>query len=239
MKSILLIFFTCLYLAISAQDKLFFKNGKFLSTNIITIHKNRVIILDSNLVYKSINTDDILLLETKSNTIKLFKPNDTLDVKEKIFNNNIGIIFSDIFLTRLSVSYERFLNKNKHVGIALQIGYNFINQKSNIFNRYVPNYTNKQSDILWNTGLDLNYYLKENSNSLYLGPRIRYGYLFYSFPLIASSFQFQIGKRFLSENKRFTQNISLGIGIFKFLEQFPKNYYFSSFSLNYRLAVSW
>ncbi|MCA0430869.1 MAG: hypothetical protein LCH32_10250 [Bacteroidetes bacterium] len=239
MKFNLTIYLICLSLTVFAQDKLFFKNGNYLSTNIITIHKNQIIILDSNLSHKSINTKDLILLETKSGIIKLFNPKDSSVINKNNRLSSFGVVLSDVFLTRLTLCYERFFTKNKHLGVALPIGFNFINSNSRFMHRYMPNSSNKQAEFLWNTGLELNYYLKNNSNGLYLGPRFRYGYLFYSFPYLANSFQFQIGKRFMSTNKKFSQNISVGLGVFKFLEMFPKKYYFSSFSLNYRLALNW
>ena len=160
MKFNLTIYLICLSLTVFAQDKLFFKNGNYLSTNIITIHKNQIIILDSNLSHKSINTKDLILLETKSGIIKLFNPKDSSVINKNNRLSSFGVVLSDVFLTRLTLCYERFFTKNKHLGVALPIGFNFINSNSRFMHRYMPNSSNKQAEFLWNTGLELNYYLK-------------------------------------------------------------------------------
>jgi hypothetical protein len=236
--TILFIFVT---LILSAQDKLILKDGKVLYVNIVSIHENQVTYTDTTAEAKiyQIPSNELVLLETKAGTLKLIRIKDSITQPTKKYNNAIGIIPSDIALSRFTLAYERILTKKQHVGLMIPFGFNFFNVNTTRASQLSSLQTGQKVNFMWNSGFDLNYYQNTSKNGLFFGPRFRIGYLLYNIPFQAFTVQGQIGKRFCSEDSRLTQHFSVGLGVFKFLEFGPVNYFFTAMSINYRLSVKW
>lgn len=241
MKFIFTIILILTALLLNAQDKLILKNGKVLIVNVLTVHENQVLYTDtaSNTRNFQIPLKDLILIETKAGILKLFGTNDSIVKPTKKYHNAFGFTPSDIALSRLTLSYERILTKKKHVGLVIPFGFNFFNVNTSRARQLSSLQTGQKVNFMWNSGFDLNYYQNTTKNGLFFGPRFRVGYLLYNIPFYAVTIQGQIGKRFCSENKRFIQHFGVGLGLFKFMEFGPLNYYFSAMSINYRLSVRW
>lgn len=228
-------------LVLNAQDKLIFKSGKVLYVNIVSIQQNQVIYTDTALEAKiySVPKNELILLETKAGILKLLGVKDSVTQTVKKFKNALGIIPSDIALSRFTLGYERILTKQQHVGLLIPFGFNFFNVNTSRASQLSSLQTGQKVNFMWNSGFDLNYYQNTSKNGLFFGPRLRIGYLLYNIPFQAFTLQGQIGKRFCSDNSRLTQHFSVGLGLFKFLEFGPANYFFTAMSINYRLSVKW
>ncbi len=241
MKFNYIILFMFAALILSAQDKLILKNGKILYVNVVSIYENQVTYTDTTAEAKiyQVPTNEIIIIETKAGVLRLIGAKDSITQPTKIYKNFIGIIPSDIVLSRFTLGYERILTKKQHVGLMIPFGFNFFKVNTSRASQLSGLQTGQKVNFMWNSGFDLNYYQNTSKNGLFFGPRFRFGYLLYNIPFQAFTAQGQIGKRFYSEDKRFVQHLGVGLGLFKFLEFGPANYFFTAMSINYRLSVKW
>jgi|694.fasta_scaffold00224_70 hypothetical protein len=218
-----------------AQDKIILKNGKVILANVYSINKVNVLFSDTNLYdkLKSINTNSLVLIESKSGVIHYFYNDDNALKTKQIKKNHLGCIFSDLLLFRTSISYERRFGEN--IGIMIPLGLDFSGELLSQFNLIsTGRRTNK---LPYAIGLDFNYYL--NNSNFYFGSRLRYGYLLFSNQYIVTSFQFQVGRTFSAKSEYTIQHFSLGFGGLHYRFLMNRREFFPSLSFNYRLSVKW
>lgn len=225
-----------------SQDKLFLKNGILIPCKIISISENNISYKDTskNEMINILSKNQVLLAEYKSGDIFIFGSknntplqNDSLPEtkqqirerklkewkpeEEKLKNNILGFYFHELYLGRLTVSYERlFANKSLGITFPVSLTYNtfyLIAQSTN--NNFGPN-----PGVNFISGVDINYYYDLKAKlKYYFGPRIRYGTDMLLGGVEGLTVQIQNGI-FRSRGKRFTSTLGCGVGFFKLSEKY-------------------
>lgn len=160
-------------------------------------------------------------------------------------NNILGFYLPELFLGRLTVSYERlFANKSMGIKIPFSLTYDsfgalgeFSSNSSSSSSSSSSTSTNGSSNGNTNntttnssvnrtrgtgfiTGIDVNYYYDLKPQlKYYFGPRIRYGTDMVLGGIEGLTFQLQNGI-FKSNGKRMTSTLGFGVGFFKLSQKY-------------------
>lgn len=162
-------------------------------------------------------------------------------------NNILGFYLPEIFLGRLTISYERlFANKSMGIKIPFSLTYDsfgalgeFSSNSSNTNSSSTSTSTNGGSNGNTNsnsttnnsavkrtrgtgfiTGIDVNYYYDLKPKlKYYFGPRLRYGTDMVLGGIEGLTFQLQNGI-FKSSGKRMTSTLGFGVGFFKLSQKY-------------------
>lgn len=237
LKNIFVLVFALTSFIALGQDKVVFKDGRRLKCKIVAINPSTVTFKDSTEKLTTIAKNDLLIAEYSSGSIYIFgntaasptfstpinKPRDKkadIREKEKNFSDNIiGIQIPDIFMGRLTLSYERLFFE-KQMGIAVPVSMTY--DPNVIYSGLSTDTSMKASKVRKNvsfvTGVDLNYYFESRSHTkFFVGPRFRYGTDVALGNITAYSVQFQNGFLICSSNGKMASTFALGFGFARIL----------------------
>ncbi|MBL7935483.1 MAG: hypothetical protein JNM51_06715 [Bacteroidia bacterium] len=240
-----------------AQDKLFFRDGKVIPCKIVAISENTISYKDTiaNVPLIMVSKNQVLLTEYQSGTIYMFSRDsssisslpDMDETKEQrkerkmkewkeqealLSNNILGFYITQLFLGRLTVSYERlFANKSMGIKIPLSLTYDALGalaeySANNSSSGTTTSSGNNPNNVQRNrgtgiiTGIDVNYYYDLKPQlKYYFGPRVRYGTDMILGGIEGLTFQLQNGI-FKSRGKHITNTLGFGVGFFKLSQKY-------------------
>lgn len=235
-KNYIILLFILAVNAITAQDKMVFKDGKKLDCKIVAINPNTVTYKDSSNAEKMITVpkSSVLMAEFKSGSVYIFgndqptpamqdkKKDKSMDAREreKDFSDNIiGIQIPDLLFGRLTLSYER-LFLEKQLGIAVPVSLSFDPQAlfSGNTTDTSANAPKVNRNLGYVTGVDVNYYFHSKGYSkFFVGPRFRYGTDANLGNITAYTIQIQNGFLLAGSNGRFASTLAFGFGFARIL----------------------
>ena len=239
--------------ALSAQDKLIFKNGEIKKGYIVSIGQDVVFFkkYDTSLTSKQIPKADLILLENYKGDVFIFsETKKDLDLKKSespVFKRNaIGLQPLAILFGRATIVYERFTKDNK-VGFVFPLSLTF-DPIGTLYNSRLDtsmNSVKRIKGINFIGGMDVNFYIGKNEHTkFFVGPRIRYGTDMFLKGIEAYSIQTQFGWKIGNPAKASIQHLSFGFGLVRILSSpagaliSPKQSY-GWYSLNYRVGIKW
>ncbi|MBI2721642.1 MAG: hypothetical protein HYX39_05660 [Bacteroidetes bacterium] len=245
---IIFLFFS---ITLSAQDKIFLKEGKVKKGVVISQGIDFILFKTSDTaatIYK-IPKSNVMMIEKYDGKVFTYgtkiSKTDSSFLKKVFKKNSFGLQPFGFFTGRLAVSYER-LNKEGAIGYCFPVALTF-----DPVGVIYPPRANRFGTITHKAGynfiggIDVNFYIgKRETWKFFVGPRIRYGVNMFLINLEAYSIQTQFGWRIGKPNKLFTQHISVGLGIARILSSQagnrinPKQSYGWG-SINYRIGVNW
>jgi hypothetical protein len=244
----LLFIFILVSVTASAQDNVFLKNGKKLSGNVVSVSNEIVYFrLYDTSALQQLKKADVLMIDASRGRRYIFGKQSA--PKEKTISttiftrNSFGMQPIDIFTGRITFVYER-LNKAGNIGFALPFSLTF-DPVGTLIRQDSSQQTERIPGVKFITGLDVNFYLVDKEYSrLFAGPRIRYGTDMFLGNVEAYTIQSQVGYRFGEPANKFSQHLSVGVGVAGILTPpagatVPNGQFFSWFSFNYRLGFNW
>lgn len=240
-------------LFVSAQDKLFFNDGKTVVGLIVGMGKDAVFFKnsDTSALVKQIKKSDIMMIEMYNGTRYLFSESDKPHDEKKLLQESIklknetGMQPLAIFLGRGTFVYER-LSDNGKIGFVFpfSITYSILSDKQKKNLDSAAGTALHLDGINFIGGADVNFYMGDYERvKFFVGPRFRYGTDMLLLRTEALTLQTQFGWRFWEPGTRFAQYISVGFGFAKvFSTAFGKanpDMAHTWFSINYRIGIKW
>ncbi len=235
------------------QDKLFLKDGTKKNCMVISIGTEFIFFKNSDTLnsIQKISKSKLILLEKFDGKIFIFSNEQDIkdtsgSVNKKFYRNTIGLQSLNIFLGRITGTYE-YLNKKGSIGFVVPVSLTF-DPIGVIYNLKVDStrkpvkHTNGFNLI---TGADVNFYLgKGDYEGFFIGPRVRYGTDMFFANIEAYTIQTQFGWRLSDPEDRLCQHISIGFGFVRILSSPAGNRINSKqsygwLSFNYRIGISW
>jgi hypothetical protein len=240
-------------LALNAQDKLIFKNGKIKKGFIVSIGQDVIFFKnnDTALNTKQIPKADLILLENYKGDVFIFsEAKKTEELKKSelpvLKRNALGLQPLAIMLGRATIVYERFTKDNK-VGFVFPLSLTF-DPIGSLYNSRIDTNANsvrRLSGVNFIGGMDVNFYIGRNERTkFFVGPRIRYGTDMFLRGIEAYSIQTQFGWKIGNPSKASIQHLSFGFGLVRILSSpagaliSPKQSY-AWCSVNYRVGIKW
>lgn len=237
LKNIFVFVFALTSFIAFSQDKVVFKDGRRLKCKIVAINPSTVTFKDSTEKFLTVSKNDLLIAEYSSGSIYIFGNNTSAltptltlnkphgkksDIKEreKGFSDNIiGVQLPDIFMGRLTLTYERlFFEKQMGLVVPISMTYDPNIIYSGLSTDTSMNASKVRKNVSFVTGLDINYYFESRSRTkFFVGPRLRYGTDVALGNITAYSVQFQNGFLMSSANGKMASTFALGFGFARIL----------------------
>lgn len=243
LRYLILVLFAFAGLSVSAQDRIYFKDGRTVNGKIVSIGENTLSY--RNAVVDSSNTDilhtvpksEIVLAEYNNGAVFIFgsqnansatqqtdynetreqrkarKMKEWKDYEATLSDNILGFYPAELAVGRLTASYERLL-ADKTIGVRIPA--------SLTYNIFSPTSTdsatasyNYRKGVSYITGLDIDFYTDLKPGLKYsVGPRFRYGTDMMLGGITGYTGQIENGI-FRSKGDRFVSSLSVGVGFFK------------------------
>jgi hypothetical protein len=249
---------------VSAQDKLFLKNGEIIKCKITALSEKTISYRDTvdfSLV-NTISKSEVVLAEYKSGAIYTFNLNpegiptvvnyETREQRkerkmkewkkeeELLSSNIIGVHIPDLLFGRFTLSYERLI-ANKSLGVLIPASISYDMSRA-IGASTGNNFGATNTGIGFIGGVDVNYYFDLKPEfKYYFGPRVRYGRDMTLGGIEGLTVQLQNGF-FKSAGKNVVSSFGWGFGFFKLSERYMNmpgyepNQVYPWASFTYRLA---
>lgn len=237
---------------LSAQDKIFLKDGTLKQGVVISQGIDFILFKtsDTSTTTYKIPKNSVVMIEKYDGKIftysSKFSKTDSSSLKKEFKKNSFGLQPLGLFTGRLAASYER-LNKDGTIGYCFPLALTY----DPVGVIYTPKIDSTYGTITHNEGynfiggIDVNFYIgKRESWKFFVGPRLRYGVDVALGNIEAYSVQTQFGWRIGKPQNLFSQHISIGVGFARILSSQagnridPKQSYGWG-SINYRIGVNW
>lgn len=234
-----------------AQDQLFFRKGNRQTCKIVAISEKTVTYRDTlaGAPLITVPKSELILAEFKTGQIYTFGSETAFAASPEVMetraqrqerkmkawkqkeqelpDNILGFYIPELFLGRLTVSFERLL-ANKSVGITVPVSLTYdsfgalaqasANSSSANTGTTVAPAVTRTKGVNFITGVDVSYYYDLKPELKYFfGPRIRYGTDQVLGGIEGISFQLQNGI-FRSRGQRMTSTVGIGFGFVKVLD---------------------
>jgi hypothetical protein len=247
MKIFALILLLC-GLEISAQDKVFFRDGTVREMQVISVTDDKVFVRENEgAVAYSLLKSDILLIDQASGRRYIFSEKGPLkreSSSSSVKRLVLGVQPFEALWGRATVVYEHmFLDGKVGVALPLSITYNTVKNPDYLIVDSVWAAGLKKVSFI--TGLDVNFYVgKKENRKFFIGPRFRYGTDITLENIEGFTLQSQLGWRFAKESGRVCQHLAFGFGFARILSTslgpFPEpKQFFGWCSVTYRLSFRW
>ncbi|MBX3165205.1 MAG: hypothetical protein KF900_12075 [Bacteroidetes bacterium] len=235
-------------LLLSAQDKLFFNNGKTAVGLVVGVGRDIVFFknYDTSIVTQHIPKTALMMIEKQNGTRYIFSETpEPAPHQNSRYRNIIGAQPLALLTGRGTLVYEQ-LTADGRIGVAfpLSITYSVFRNSGSLNPNNPPVTGANRKGINFIGGVDVNFYLKQEPfNGFFIGPRARYGTDMFFLNTEAFTLQTQIGYCANEPDERFVQHISMGFGFAKIFSSASlnvmQNRLYAWFSINYRVGFKW
>jgi hypothetical protein len=246
LKQILIISFLILCEFISAQDKLFYKNGTTRTGIFLSLSKENVFFkVNDTSALETIKKTELLLIETYSG--KCYVIGSKNKVETSAAPTNQPIIKNSLLITPVGFLVGRFTLMFEHLNPTGKIGFAF--PLTLTFDPYpvtvdsTINSIKRNIGVNFMSGIDINFYLSQKETSrFFIGPRLRFGTNLFIAKFEYATLQTQVGWKFTRPQGRFAQQLSFGFGLLKpttVSARTNNDRFYAWYSVNYLIGLKW